>query len=447
MWPFNDIGSSIGDQLKQWASDAFNGAMQTVWNGSMDLLRAAFSVADKFSVFSVSTTSGPIQVIWPLMVAISGAVAVGLFFWQLITVNLSGGRGFLRLLGGPAQYGAALAITVGMVASFLAAAQALTNGILAAGLHSSTFASALTHTTLGQAASTGVKAVVLGICALVGVIPAALGYLLEMLFRQAATYVLVASVPVVAAGLLANVTSSWFWRTCRWLLSAIIMEPVLALTLVVGVSMVGGSQGVTGLLAGIGILVISLFAPFVVFRLFAFVDPNTDAGAGFRNALAGMGVDSYGSNNPAFLAGKALRGEEDTNTSRFDDAIAQGTDNAQSTKDGSVGRPAPGASDAGTGGGLGEAGEADEKPATAARGDGSAANPGGPPSGENDTSPTKNNNDGNGDDSGPDGGDGNGGGGGARPPTPPPNGGGPRGGGGAEGAQGAEGAEEAAVVL
>jgi hypothetical protein len=136
------------------------------------------------------------------------------------------------------------------------------------------------------------------------VIPAALGYVLEMLFREAAIYVLVSTVPLVAAGLLANVSALWFWKTVRWLLAAIAMKPVLALALVLGVAIVGGSQGVAGLLAGVGVLVISLLAPLLLFRLFAFVDPHADAGGAFRDFLAGKGVDSYGPNNPALaLAG------------------------------------------------------------------------------------------------------------------------------------------------
>jgi hypothetical protein len=180
------------------------------------------------------------------------------------------------------------------------------------------------------------------------VIPAAIGYSLEMLFREAAIYVLVATVPIVAAGLLANVTASWFWRTCRWLVACIAMKPVLAMTLVFGVAITGGSQGLSGLLAGVGVLIISLLAPFVLFRLFAFVDPNSDAGAAFRDALSGVGVDSYGSNNLAMLAAGAAGGSggggamEDANTGRFDEAVAghanesmDDTNVGQTSRDGS----------------------------------------------------------------------------------------------------------------
>ncbi|MCA1709784.1 MAG: hypothetical protein LC808_43505, partial [Actinobacteria bacterium] len=326
MWPFDDIGGALGDQFKSMVASAFEAAMTAIWDASLAVLRTAFQLADQFSVFSVSTTEGPLKVVWPMMLWISGVLAIGLFSWQLIMTNVRGGRGFMRLVTGPVQYGIALAVTVGMVAAFLAAVDGLTDGILTYGLQSRNFTDALSHTTFTDSAGNGVKAVVLGICAIVGVIPAAIGYVLEMLFRQAAIVVLVAVAPLAAAGVLAGVTAPWLWRTARWLLAAIAMKPVLALTLVLGVAIAGGAQGLSGLLAGVGVLVISLFAPFVLFRLFAFVDPNSDAGGAFRDFMSGEGVDSYGRNNPALALASAGGGGsaamEDANTGRFDQAIA-----------------------------------------------------------------------------------------------------------------------------
>ncbi|NUS45454.1 MAG: hypothetical protein HOQ24_17400 [Mycobacteriaceae bacterium] len=346
MPPFDIIGGAMGEEIKSMISSAFEAAMQAIWDASLLLLLGAFGLADQFSVFTVDTRTGPIAVLWPMMLWISGVMATGLFFWQLIVTNLRGGKGFMRLVGGPVQYGIALAVTVGMVAAFLAAVDGLTSGILEYGLQGENFTDALKHTSFGDGAVDGVKAIVLGICAFVGVIPAGLGYVLEMLFREAAIYVLVGSVPVTAAGLLANITAHWFWRACRWMLACIAMKPVLALALVLGVAISGGSKGLSGLLAGTGVLLISLFCPFVLFRLFAFVDPNSDAGAAFRDALSGLGVDSYGANNPAVMAAGAAGGGggggamEDANTGRFDAAVADHAEN--SMDDSGVGQPGGG---------------------------------------------------------------------------------------------------------
>lgn len=320
MWPFDQIGAGIGNMI----ADAFDSAMTAVWNAALDMLRAALILADRFSVFTVSTGSGPIKIVWPMMLWISGILALALFFWQLTMTNLRAGRGFVRLVFGPVQYGVVLAVTVGLVAGVLAAVDGLTDGILNYGLQANNFTDAFNHTNFVNAVGHGVKAVALGLCAIAGLMPAAIGYVLEMLFREAAIYVLVAVIPVVAAGLLASVTSMWFWIAMRWLAAAIAMKPVLALTLVLGVAIAGGSQGVMGLLAGVAVLLISLLAPFALFRLFAFMDPNSDTGRAFRDFLSGFHLDSYGSDSPTpALAAVASGGDiESANTDRFDQALS-----------------------------------------------------------------------------------------------------------------------------
>src|SRR5689334_4361006 len=134
MWPFDDIGNALGGSVRDMIVTSFEAAMLALWRASLFVLQAAFGLADKFSVFTVDTRSGPVSILWPMMLWISGVLALGLFFWQLITTTLRGGRGFLRLVGGPVQYGVALALTVGIVAAFLAGVDGLTSGILKYGL-------------------------------------------------------------------------------------------------------------------------------------------------------------------------------------------------------------------------------------------------------------------------------------------------------------------------
>ncbi len=62
MWPFDDIGSALGDGFKTMVGSAFEAAMTAIWQASLAVLRTAFGLADQFSVFSVSTTEGPLKV-------------------------------------------------------------------------------------------------------------------------------------------------------------------------------------------------------------------------------------------------------------------------------------------------------------------------------------------------------------------------------------------------
>ena len=80
-----------------------------------------------------------------------------------------------------------------------------------------------------------VEAAVLGICALFLLIPAAFGYLLIMLVREAALLILTATLPIAAAGALGDGTRAWMWKAVRWFLAACLTAPLLALVLGLGV--------------------------------------------------------------------------------------------------------------------------------------------------------------------------------------------------------------------
>lgn len=330
------LGISIGDGISTLVSGSVDQFMKAIWEGCIWFLGQVFGFLDWLSTFSVSQTDGPIGQLWPTLVALSGVIALGLFFWQITAATVRGGRGMWHAATGTVSYGIALALTVTVVASLLAAADGMTQLILAQGIQATTFTGAYQHIPFSQIAYDKVKPVVLGLIGLCGILPAAFGYALEMVFRQAAILVLVASVPITAAGLLARSTARWFWMTARWVLSAIILKPVIALVLVIGLGALSGAQGFMGLLAGVAVLWVALVSPVALFKLLAFVDPATDTGAAFRDAasnltsrlgtpaFAGDGGGDYGSGYASFGSSKTDTGGvgdlEQANTDRFDGA-------------------------------------------------------------------------------------------------------------------------------
>ncbi|MEV6871724.1 hypothetical protein [Amycolatopsis sp. NPDC051128] len=338
------LGGLAGLGIRATASGVLEPLMAATWAAALFILRTAFQLVDQFSIFTVSTTDGPVSILWPMTLWISGAIALGMFFWQIITTVLHGGRGFLRLITGPIQYGIALAITVSVVAALLAAADGLTEAILSTGLRVGNFRDALNMTGFTDALSDEVKNVVLGLAGAFGVIPAGLGFAFEAVFREAAIYLLVATIPIAAAGLVADATARWYWKVVRWGLVAIVMKPALAFVVVLAVAIVGGAQGLSGLLAGIGVLFVALCVPLVLFKLFAFIDPNADPQGVFRDKLSDAGLDSYGANSIAGriagafgnkarqeLSGNGTSGDgedggdgqEQANVERFDQAAAE----------------------------------------------------------------------------------------------------------------------------
>ncbi|OLL70505.1 PE family protein [Pseudonocardia sp. Ae168_Ps1] len=313
----NLLGGVAGDV----AQSAFSDAMQAVWDGAIWLLKGAFDLADKVSQVNPSTITGrtsdvggltdpggatsvDVSSLWSSMIWLAAMIALGLFFYQLITVALRGGRGMFRAVTGPAQFGIALAVTTGAVAILLTAADGLTQLFLSSLSEQSNFTSALDNPIvadrfgenpdLGEVEE-GVRSMVLGLAAVFGVIPAAVGFALQMIFRAAAIMVLIAAVPVAAACLAADTTASVFWRTVRWIFAAVLMKPALALVLVIGVNVMARAEGVAGLLAGTAVLLVSLFCPMVLYRLLAFVDPGTGAGMAVRSFGSSIGSGSAGS--------------------------------------------------------------------------------------------------------------------------------------------------------
>ncbi|KAA0980996.1 hypothetical protein FVA95_30595, partial [Pseudonocardia sp. EV170527-09] len=63
------------------------------------------------------------------------------------------------------------------------------------------------------------RAVIMAFAGIFGSIAAA-GFAAELVVRQAIILLLVAVSPIAAAGLVSGVTSSWWWRTARWLAAA-----------------------------------------------------------------------------------------------------------------------------------------------------------------------------------------------------------------------------------
>src|SRR4051794_5382129 len=293
--PFCVIGEAAGAVV----ADVWISAMLSLWGAGLWLLGLAFSVIDALATPDLSA-GGPLAAVYPVTFGIGATVAALMAMVQLgVAAARRDGQTLGRLLIGLLQFGLVWVGYVGVAALLVTGVSGLTTALLRSLLGIDTLAAFHPSINVGRDVVDGTVATVLGVSSIFLLVPASVGYLLLMLIREAALIVLVATSAISAGGLLAQSSSSWFWRSLRWFLAALLVSPVAVLVLGVGVTITEGlitgaeetsTEAAVGM-AVVGCLLIPLGAlcPLALFRLLAFVDPGTSSGAALRQSLAGSG--------------------------------------------------------------------------------------------------------------------------------------------------------------
>lgn len=305
--PFHWLGGEVTEGL----ADVFTAMMLSFWSAALWLMDLVFGVLDRFVTPDVTDPGLNRLYSITLWLSLLVALLIGLVQIGLAAVRRDG-RSLGSLAVGMAQYGAVVAGWIVVCAGLIVGCAGLTRALLSELLDVPSFS--------GYAASAGmpnqvvgtVQAAVLGVCALFLVIPAAFGYLLIMLVREAALLILTITMPIAAAGALGEGTKAWMWKSIRWFLAACLTSPLLATVVGLGVQIsraafpeagqqmqrnvdftrdvIPANEAHVGMaVVGCVVFAIACFCPMVLFRLLAFVDPGTASGASFRTTLAANG--------------------------------------------------------------------------------------------------------------------------------------------------------------
>ena len=302
--PIDAIGQGLGGSLADLAESAFNQAMKSLWDFSLSLLKGVLGVIDHLTVPNLDPVAGPLSSVMPATIWVGGVLLVLLSFIQVGKAAMSGGAGLLHLFKGIAQYMIVTAAALGILTTLVTAADAAARGILATGLHADSWQGITTANAPWQNAVHGVSGAGLGLIALLGVLPAAIGLIVATLVREASILVIAATIPILAAGLVAEATARWFWTGLRWMFALIMLTPAVAIVISIGFKLAAsasggagpqsadaGQQAVTAFI-GAAVLLISVFCPLAMFKLFAFMDPGTPSGHSLRTSLSGFGSGS-----------------------------------------------------------------------------------------------------------------------------------------------------------
>lgn len=325
----------LGEAAKEGVADGFTSMMMSLWSAALWLLQAVFGILDQFTTPQLNNPG--LNRLYGLTAGISLIIALLIAFGQLgLAAIRRDGRSFGTLVIGLVQYGAVMTTWIALCTTVVLGCAGLTKALLSELLDVDSFSGYAAGAGWVDHVSGTVEAAVLGVCALFLLIPAAFGYLLIMLAREGALLVLVATLPIAAAGALGEGTRAWMWKSIRWFLVACLTSPLLALVLGIGVQIgqaaipaahqeahertspesetLGAAstsfspsptvpqeqttqeEGVPDTAANVGmavvgcvIMLVGCFCPMALFRLLAFVDPGTGSGAAFRSTLAANG--------------------------------------------------------------------------------------------------------------------------------------------------------------
>lgn len=290
----------LGNKAKETLADGFTSMMMAIWSGAMWLLKTAFDFIDNFTP---NVADPDLNKLYSVTLWVALVIALLVAFGQIgLAVLRQDGRGFGTLAAGVVQYGLVLTCWITVCAGLIAAASGLTKGILDTLLGVDSFSGYAAGDGFVDTVSGTTQAAVLGICGLFILIPAAFGHMIIMMVRSAALLILVATMPLAAAGALSEGTKSWMWKSIRWFLACVLMEPLLALVMGMGTQFAwsgmpdGESSAGSSTLENVGmsvvgsvIMLVACFMPMVLFRLLAFVDPGTASGASFRSTMNANG--------------------------------------------------------------------------------------------------------------------------------------------------------------
>ncbi|MGE3412902.1 MAG: hypothetical protein AB7L91_11825 [Dehalococcoidia bacterium] len=331
----------LGDQAKETLADGFTSMMMAIWSGAIWLLKTAFSLIDGFTP---NVEDPDLAKIYGVTLWIALVIALVVAFGQIgLAVLRQDGRGFGTLAAGVIQYGAVLSCWIGVSAGLITAASGLTKGLLNTLLDVDSFSGYAAGDGFVDTVSGTTQAATLGLCALFILIPASFGHMIIMMVRSAALLILVATMPMSAAGALSEGTKSWMWKSIRWFLACVLMEPLLALVVGMGAQfawagMPDNETGDGSFLADIGssannigmsvvgsvIMLVACFMPLVLFRMLAFVDPGTASGASFRSTMDANGGVS------GLLRGKRAGGGHSAGSGAAAEAAPDGRSSSES---------------------------------------------------------------------------------------------------------------------
>ncbi|WP_369184133.1 conjugal transfer protein TrbL family protein [Streptomyces sp. Y1] len=346
------LGGLAGDAAGKVASSAWDSICKSFADAATELLKTFATAFVKIPAPDLA--SNGVRSVYAISLGVAALVACLLVVFQVIrTVITHDGRPLATAAVGVGKAALAFLLTLVVASTALAASDELTKYIVDNSLGGEQALSdkiaKLVSYTPGTAAS------LLLIIAIIGIL-LTLVLWFEMLLRNAAIVVLVATSPISAAGQVSDSTKTWWSKLVSSTVQLIILKPIIALVFALGFNVAGDSKDLQTTLSGMLILLLAALAWPAIARFFSFASVQVGGGAGLAALLGFAG-------GRLSTAGGPLTG---ASPDSFGQESASRTMNSFASKGGGAAGGAGGGAAGGAAGGAGGA---------AAGGAGAAAGP------------------------------------------------------------------------
>ena len=275
----NLLGSGASDIV----SSAWDSICQSFANAATSLLTGFAN--DFVNIPNVDVASPGIKSVYSISLGIAVFVSALLLFYQVIrTAVTRDGAPLAHGLVGIGKSALASAVTLTVAGTALVASDGISRYIVDNSFGSTEAFSKKISTLVSWNPS--LSGSLLLIFAIIAILLIALLWV-EMLFRNAAVAILVATSPIGAAGMISEATQSWWTRFATSTIQLIILKPIVALVFALGFSMAGDSQDIETTLSGMLVLLLGAIAWPAVARFFSFASVQAGGGMGL-GALLGF---------------------------------------------------------------------------------------------------------------------------------------------------------------
>jgi len=284
--PLGCVGQLVGGT----ASSAWD-AICLSFATAADALLKAFARAFT-AIPPVDLTSPGVKNVYAICLGIAAVIAALLLLGQVIrTAFTHDGSALAEGLAGIGKAAAAFLLTLAVASAAVTAADSLTGYIVSRSFGSAAALTARITTLVSFTGSPGHPGTELAGGASLLLLLAIIGILLilvlwfELLLRNAAIAVLVATSPIAAAGMAAAPGRSWWPKMATATGQLIILKPAIALIFALGLELTGTSHDIETLLAGMLILLLAVVAWPVIARFFTFTSVGLSGSTGLGMIL------------------------------------------------------------------------------------------------------------------------------------------------------------------